>query len=170
MFFSHNFITFKSPIEIQSNQLVLTSQKKYNAMMAEFNKQFKKKNGVFEQSGHYSAKEKAAEIFNNLTLEQQNALVRAQLRLWFKWKSAKNKDTLFRVNPNGVHSDSVNHLLNGVTTVKQNLNEKKQQALLSALNRFDWQDPIFTDKYFIETAMALFANDKINRFQFETLH
>jgi hypothetical protein len=126
-----------------------------------------------------------------------------------RWRALKKTDGLFRVNPYGVHSnafDNFIHVLRLMEDIKKaqskkekekkeevdkllaplqkNINTKKQEELLQALNNNDWATifsgepkPDFFNELqsalsqpsVLHVALGLFANDKINYHQMETI-
>ena len=124
---------------------------------------------VIQLSQEKEAKEKAAIAFNELTDKEKERVSQLAHRIQKAWKNQTSTDTLFPVNPEGAHSAYVNNMLNHQTTVKKNINTQKQADLLLALKEKNYQDPIFTDPLFIQTAMALVTSDKITPAVFETL-
>lgn len=78
------------------------------------------------------------------------------------------KNTLVSYDFTHAYSPEVNHFVNK-QTILMNLNQEKQKALLQACKSQQWEDGIFQDELFLETAFALFAKGDLKRPTFETL-
>ncbi|WP_131777693.1 hypothetical protein [Legionella fairfieldensis] len=104
-----------------------------------------------------------------LTDKQKKILKKVISRMESHRLKKMEKDTLIPINPNSHHSDSVTTFLNGNKTIAKNLNRNKREKLLNAYRNQDWDNEIFNDRLFIQTAMALFENGKIEYNEFETL-
>ncbi|HEX4046105.1 MAG TPA: hypothetical protein VHZ76_10625 [Gammaproteobacteria bacterium] len=156
-------INIKKAIAVREKQ-----DSSYVNALAQLRAASQKKQAAFAATKRAPAKEAARKKFDALPSNAKARLSHAVKKIEKNWYVMRSQDTLFFVNPNGLHDLSVAHLLNAVKTAKKNLNAAKQQQLLAALNKNAWDDPIFTDEYCIQTAMAVFASGKITYRQMET--
>ena len=143
--------------------------KREAALFSKLGEPTKEKKKKFEESKHADAQEEAKDTFSKLNFIEKRRVALLVKKIQQAFRDKVSTDTLFPVNPNGIHSDYVDNLINQQSTIKKNINKEKQDALLSALERQDYQDPIFTDSLMIQTAIALLTNDKITPAVFETL-
>lgn len=107
--------------------------------------------------------------FENLSKDQYKLLKKVVGILETNRLKQMAGDNLIAMNPKAKHSNGVTMFLNGNTTVTKNLNRQKRAQLLSAYRTLDWDNEIFTDTYYIQTAMGLFDLGAIDFHEFETL-
>lgn len=93
------------------------------------------------------------------------------------WRRKTELDTLVTVNPKGNHTDEFHHFIQKAVqgeskenkTIKKSINENKRLALFHAINRGNWDDPVFNDQTLSELTLSLYASNKITRSQAVTI-
>ncbi len=90
------------------------------------------------------------------------------LKMQRLWQYQRNRIRLKTVNLKANHSMEFDELVHG-QNVRKCINKDKLELLEKALQKSDWKNDIFYDKYLPQLALALFAAEKISLQQINTI-
>lgn len=108
-------------------------------------------------------------------------MVKAARKLQGFWRKRTQVDRLVKINPErlltvnseGNHSSDFNHLLNydkkKNKDVKKSVNKVKLDKLFMAIEKGNWDDPIFHDETLPQLTLSLFSSNKISQQQTYTI-
>ncbi len=152
----------------QAKKIIDKHLENVNQMYEQLNVDNLEKNKIIKQQKANFDKKAFDEKVKQLT-DVQRAKFRIIAGLMEQQKLlTRNSDKFEPVNLKGFHENNIAVFLNN-QTINQNVNQEKKKNLLMAYRNKDWDNRIFSDPRFIETALALASNNEINDIAFETM-